>query len=357
MPEIKVLMTGVDKTTKGGMWTVAENYIKSREYNDAVDLKYIPLSVTGPALKKIAFSLKGYFGILSDLITRHPDIMHVHMAERGSVYRKGIAMLLGKLFGCRIICHMHGAEFQDWYESLDEKRRANVRRIVDRSDRVIILGRYWLDFMGTIVPKEKISVLYNAVSVPDENRYDPDAHTVLFLGVVGQRKGAYDLLEAFVECLPDIPEDIDLEYYGPDFEGRIKDAIKEKNAGSRIRYMGWLDTEGKEAVFADTICNVLPSYNEGLPMTILETMACGIPNITTDVAAIPEAVDETNGVIISPGDTDALASAIKRICGSRDLRGRLSEKAYEKARDTFSLDTHIKTVLGLYGQVLKRKSK
>lgn len=335
------------------MWTVAENYINDAAYNEAVDLRYIPLSVTGSIAKRLAFAAGGYAKIAADLLTGKPEIMHVHMAERGSVYRKGLAISMGKLAGCKVIVHMHGAEFREWFEALPERKQARVKRIVGKADRVIILGCYWKGFMATVVPASKIDVVYNAVSAPEENRYNADAGNILFLGVVGQRKGAYDLLDAFCSVLEAIPEDVDLVYYGPDFEGRIEDAIREKNAGTRVRYLGWLGKEEKGQVFAETMCNVLPSYNEGLPMTILETMAYGIPNITTDVAAIPEAVDDRNGLVIKPGDKEALGQAIVNICDSRSLRKALSRESFKRVKEIFSIDKHIERILNIYRGVIK----
>lgn len=75
-------------------------------------------------------------------------------------------------------------------------------------------------------------------------------------------------------------------------------------------YKGWLDKSKQNEVFSNIALNVLPSYNEGLPMSILETMAYGIPNISTRVAAIPEVISDKNGYLIYTGDKKALKEAI-----------------------------------------------
>ena len=90
-------------------------------------------------------------------------------------------------------------------------------------------------------------------------------------------------------------------------------------------------------------------------MTILETMAYGIPNITTDVAAIPEAVNAGNGILIHPGDKAALKDAITAIANDREKRASLSEAAYETALDRFSIEKHIEHILKIYREMEKEK--
>lgn len=346
----KVLMVGTAKSTGGGMWTVANGYITSQLYNKKISLKYIPTFVVGSKLKRVLFAFIAYIRILWDLLIRRPKIMHVHMAEKGSVFRKGIAMLFGKIFGCKIVVHMHGAEFQSWYEALEEEKKNKVTAILNRADKIIILGEYWKPFVSTIVPIDKIVVIYNAVA-QKEKMYNPDGSTLLFLGAVGQRKGAYDLVEAFSGIADKLPENIVLKFYGPDFEKKIGRVIKDSAVSSRIEYCGWLNNVQKSDVFKETICSILPSYNEGLPMTILETMAVGIPNISTRIAAIPEVVDENNGYLINPGNQEQLKQAIIAVCNSREDRIHKSDFAYNTIKKKFNIESNIKQTLFIYKEL------
>lgn len=349
--KIKVLMIGTDKSTGGGMWTVANSYINNETYNESVSLKYVPTYKVGSIIVRASFALEAYIKIILQLLINKPQILHAHMAEKGSVYRKGIAIKIAKVFGCKIVVHMHGAEFQEWYEGLKTSKKHYVASILNEADKIIILGEYWKQFIGTIVSIEKIEVIYNAVE-QKKYIYNPDGSTVLFLGAVGKRKGAYDLVNAFSEIKDRIPKNINLKFYGPDFEKRITDIIYNCSAKERIQYCGWLDTENRYRVFSDTICSVLPSYNEGLPMTILETMSSGIPNISTNIAAIPEVVTASNGFLIEPGDIDALKQALIQICSDRELRIEKSNFSYNDIKNNFGIDKNINAVLSLYRDLL-----
>ena len=118
--------------------------------------------------------------------------------------------------------------------------------------------------------------------------------------------------------------------YGPNPDGDITQRIESHKLQHRAHYMGWADPSQFEQLFSQVAINVLPSYHEGLPMTILETMAYGIANITTAVAAIPEAVNHENGALLQPGDTQMLADAILSLLQNPQLRKEKSDNAYQR---------------------------
>lgn len=350
---MKVLMVGCDKSTKGGMWKVVENYLSSEWFVENTNLKYIPTSITGTFFRKILFTLRAYVKILILFLFDRPDILHVHMSERGSVYRKGIVISIAKIFKTKVIIHMHGAEFEVWYKTLSKNKKEKVRHIINRADRIILLGEYWKSFISSIYPSSQIYILHNAIDVPKKNYYNPEAKSLLFLGVVGQRKGAYDLLLAFQSCIKKIPEDINLIYYGPDYEKKIEKEIENSKMNKRVKYLGYLTDDEKPKIFNNTMISILPSYNEGLPMTILETMAYGIPNISTNIAAIPEVVSNKNGVIIEPGNVEQLAEEILALINNPQQRIEKSNLAFETIQNGFSLKNHMAKLMNLYKDVLE----
>ena len=199
----------------------------------------------------------------------------------------------------------------------------------------------------------KIRVVHNAVRIPEQPLYAPDARKLLFLGAVSRRKGIYDLLDAMKQISPQLDPQWKLELYGPDVTGSISEEIAARGLENRVRYCGWLTPEQRPQVLAQTAVNLLPSYNEGLPMTIMEAMAAGIPSITTRVAAIPEAVTDKNGVLLEPGDVQALGRSILKLCSDAGLRQQMSRSSYETAAEKFSLDGHLCTMETLYKELLE----
>lgn len=201
--------------------------------------------------------------------------------------------------------------------------------------------------------EEKIKVLHNAVYVEAENKANANATDILFYGMLIKRKGIEDLLAAFEKIKDDIPKNIHLRLYGDNKEFDVLKKLKEYHLEERTSYEGWMTSEKRQTVFSNTLINVLPSYNEGLPMTILESMGYGIPNISTNIAAIPEAItDGVNGFTIEPGDVDSLAEKMKSLILHKDLWVKFSNNAYETAKNEFSIKTHFAQLMKIYEQIM-----
>lgn len=353
---MKVLMVGVDKQTKGGMWTVVKNYLDDLDFCEKSGLKYISTAITGSKMKRVMFTACALSKILFELLTGHYDIVHIHMAEKGSVYRKSIIAFFARLFRCKVLLHMHGAEFEKWYKKSSIIQQAYVRRILQKADRIIILGEYWKPFINSLTNgKTQVQVVYNAVKVPISKHYNLKAHNMLFLGAVIKRKGIYDLLEAIKTIDQVLDATVKLWIYGPDVEKNIESIINKMGLEKRVFYKGYMEEAEKKKVFQYIALNILPSWNEGLPMTILETMAEGIPNISTNVAAIPEAVDNENGIIIRPGDIGKLADSILTLIQDDKKREIKSCFAYEKVKEKFSLSCHLSKIIQIYRELEREK--
>ena len=353
---MRVLMVGVSEETMGGMWSVAKNYLENEEFCKATALRYIPTSTVGTKFRRGLFSLKALIKVFAALVSGGYDIVHIHASERGSIYRKSIVMMLAHMFGCKTVLHMHGAEFQKWYEESPQVIKAYTMFFLNRANKIIILGEYCRSFIETLVSdSRKVCTVYNAVHIEEHKEYNRKATNLLFLGAVGRRKGIEDLLDAMTLIDDQLEKCVKLTIYGPIADFPIEEAIKQKGLQKRVSYLGWLGAEQRGQVFAHTAVNVLPSYYEGLPMTILETMAYGIPNITTAIAGIPEAVDCRNGVLVEPGDVSGLAKSISSLMNQEELRLNMSDQAYQKIKECFGLELHFQSVLSIYEKVCSEK--
>ena len=94
---------------------------------------------------------------------------------------------------------------------------------------------------------------------------------------------------------------------------------------------------------------ILPSYNEGLPMSILEAMSYGLPVISTPVGGIPEIVkDGVNGYLIFPGDNEALAEKIELLAKNKELRLRMGQENYKLVSQKYNAGTIINQLKILY---------
>ncbi|MEL7227669.1 MAG: glycosyltransferase family 4 protein, partial [Cyanobacteria bacterium J06576_12] len=102
----------------------------------------------------------------------------------------------------------------------------------------------------------------------------------------------------------------------------------ELGVAERVKFLGWINPAERNQLLQRANAFVLPSYNEGLPMAMLEAMAWALPTISTPVGGIPEFLDDgETGYLVEPGDVEKLAYSMERLIGDEGLRLRLGEQA------------------------------
>lgn len=353
---VSVLMCCSDlNRVKGGMVSVVKNLLSYKGWQNC-EITYIPTHIEGGKLAKAAYFAIAYGRVLFRLMFTKVDLVHLHVSERGSVYRKAALLRLAKRFGKPVILHHHGADFDPFFRALPEKDKAFVVRFLEAADTNVVLSEQIQQEFQDRTPLARLSVLYNAVPVPPENRYDPDRSLILTLGRLGERKGTYDLLKAIKALDDELPESVKVCLCGDGETQKVEEWVRANGLEHRIAHIGWTAGEEKEALLKKTMCHVLASYREGLPMAILETMALGIPNISTRIASIPEVIDSgEQGILIEPGDVEALKTALRQMCGDRQMRKRMSDASYKTIRARFSVDACGKRLEEIYHEILENK--
>lgn len=357
--KLKILMVGVGEETQGGMWAVAQGYLNSREYALFADVSYVATStsVTSSKTQKAVRAISGLESIRKKLASREFDLVHVHMAERGSFFRKALVMLLAEHFNVPVVLHMHGGEFDDFFRQASERLRHFVRTALRKADRVIVLGKRFEELYASIgVDPSKIVVIPNAVDVPSQNPYDVESKDVTFLGLVSNSKGLPEYFDAIERCAPLLDTRTHFKLFGPIGDFDPNHEIEKRAIGKIVSYGGFLDAEGKDEQLRRSCVLVLPSRFEVFPLCVIEAMAYGVPVVVTDVGSINEAVTNgVSGMLVSPQDVDELASALMAILGDSARRSKMSEAAYATAVDRYSMASHVSNVERVYREVLRER--
>lgn len=315
MKKIHVIMAGNHSTVKGGISSVVNQILGYDWSRDGIDMTYVATYRGGNAMKKILVFLQSYLTILSRFIFKKPEILYMHMSYRGSFHRKYLLHRLARSFKVRTIIHLHGSEFKDWYDQSKPKVQGKIRRLLKESEAFIVLGDKWLSRIQTIEEQTNTLVLNNTVHIPDNVVSQPEQTlNFLFLGVLIPRKGVADLLEA-IKLLKDKGLDLDNVIFQIAGSGPQEDELHQLcgNLGIQdsVDFLGWVDPEGVRKAIKKAHVFVLPSYNEGLPIAILEAISFGMPVVATDVGDVSTAVlHGDNGYLFEPGDKDQLASLL-----------------------------------------------
>lgn len=273
------------------------------------------------------------------------SLLHIHLSVRGSSYRKAVLARLARLLGVPYVIHLHGTDYKEFWDGTHGVLRAELGRMFDGSQGILVLGAYWAKVVGELRPTAipKITVLPNATAAVERRarRAAPEQGVhISFLGQLGQRKGSADLLEALAQ-LKGLPGwTATLAGDGPVAETRQQ--VEALGLAGRVEVPGWISTSQRTALLDRTGMLVLPSYAENLPMVILEAFAHGVPVISTPVGAIPEVIlPERNGLLVDPGDVPALAAAIHRLVTEPELRSRMGEAARQDHAARFEMNRYL----------------
>src|SRR5215211_6357455 len=155
---------------------------------------------------------------------------------------------------------------------------------------------------------------------------------VLFVGRLASQKGVGTLVSA-AALLKDRSARVLLVGDGPERKA-LERRARRIGVGDRLRFEGFVAQERLPAVLAHADLLVLPSLYEELGTVLLEAMQAGLPIVASRTGGIPDVIEDgVNGMLVPPGDPEALARAIDRLLADRDLARRLSEEAQQRAKD------------------------
>lgn len=302
--------------------------------------------VFGAALFKLTYLLIFY----------HVGIVHIHMASRGSYKRKALIIRLVKLFNSKAILHLHGAEFQQFYNNeCSNDKQEHIRKTFDLADAVIVLSSQWHSWMKTIVSNpKKVHVVYNAVETLNINRSNTEQGRILFLGRLGERKGVKDLINAFSMIVAEFPH-ARLTLGGDGDVATFKQQVENLGISSNVDFLGWVSGEQKHAWLSKADIYCLPSYNEGFPMGVLEAMSANIPIIASTAGGIPDAInDGIDGLLIEAGDVEMLATHLKTLISDRALNATYSTTAKKKFINNFSKQAVFPELNKIYTELMSK---
>jgi glycosyltransferase involved in cell wall biosynthesis len=245
-----------------------------------------------------------------------------------------------------------------------------LRYLNPRLDRVICVAEavrsYFLNMrlLGFRLPPERFVTIHKGHDLAwyadrpadlSEFRIPSDAFVVGCVANLRPRKGVEVLVDAFGALPPDLP--IYLLLVGHMHGKKLDRAIASNRNAERIRRAGF--RKDAPAVIAACDASVLPSLKrEGLPKTVIESMAYAVAPIVTNVGGSPELVaDGGSGLVVPPGDAQALAGAILRLHRDRALCKRLGENARQRIASEFNIRTTVEKYLELCRELLGREER
>lgn len=354
---MKVLFVAPFDGVTGGIMRWAEHIFNYYQTLNDSDIKMDKFSIgrkyavnKGQPIKRIINAIKDYGRTIRDykhcLRNNKYDIAHISTSASLSLLKDMLMIRIAHRCGTKTVIHFHFGRIPELQKQNNWEWKL-IKKVISKSDSVIVMTESSYKTLTDcgysnvhLVPNPLSSTITDYISKrPDKDRIPG---TILFVGHVIKTKGVEELVDACVHI-----ENVKLKIIGHATD-EMKNLLRQKGANSKIDD-SWLELTGElpyEQVLNEMQrCDlfVLPTYTEGFPNVILESMACGCAIVTTKVGAIPEMLKEDDsgkyGILIEPANTKELESAIKTMLGDENLKNQCRQNAQRRVLERYSMPT------------------
>lgn len=272
-----------------------------------------------------------------------PEAVLMHTSRGYALYRDLVHLdsICSGNNAIRCVLIHHVNVFQAFMSPIQTINK-RIRALLKSMDLILFLSRSTMDsfIAAGVTSHERCAVVSTFHGYGDETyeRVPSDANHILYMGHLFKEKGLEELISA-------------ARYFDPqgwvfdvcgtgvsDIENELTRLSKSDQ--SCISYHGFVGGEKKELLFKKAKVFLLPSYAEGMPISLLEAMHFGCVPVASDVGAIPEVIDGNNGVLIAPRSSKAIIDGIAWAIAGYDV---FSKHAVESAKK-YTLEGHIRSM-------------
>ncbi len=354
----KVLVVATSRKTRGGITSV----VKAHEMGEQWKLyhcRWISTHRDRWGIIKLLYLVCGLSQYL--IVLPFYDLVHIHLSEPVSAFRKFPFMLWAKLWRKKTIVHFHSFSPDT---TVHGRFRWIYRYLFSHADAVITLSEYWRNVVAEEYRLgDKVKIIYNPCPVQEDqgilsfcaDDYEvrwSKTYSILYAGTVNARKGYVDMIKAFARIAKKYPDWM-IVFAGNGEIGQGMALATDLGISSQTLFLGWVTGEAKERAFREATIFCLPSYAEGFPMAVLDAWTYGLPVITTPVGGIPDiAQDGKNMLLFTPGDVAGLACQMERMISDCELRENIAKESRLLAQTTFNVGTINRQIEKLYEELL-----
>jgi glycosyltransferase involved in cell wall biosynthesis len=174
---------------------------------------------------------------------------------------------------------------------------------------------------------------------------------VLFLGRLEAEKGVFELVDAVAAARAAVP-DLRLVCAGSGDRAPLLQHAQRHGIADAVKFTGWVGPSGKRVLLDSAAVLALPSYAEGMPMSLLEAMAAGVPVVAAAVGGVPEVVaDGVSGFLVAPGDGATLSRLLRKLLVDRELGARVGAAGRATVQARFAPDKALALLEQVYADL------
>jgi glycosyltransferase involved in cell wall biosynthesis len=369
MGKKRVLFVGSFKNTAkdgsvGGQMYACKSLISSA-LSERVE--WILLDSTGdsvpppPISRRLFFALKRVIKFIYFIIKYRPQVTLIFTANGTSFLEKGAMVLIASIFPIKTILAPRAGPLEGEIKR-NKIFRSFVRLVLRQSTFVVCQGSFWKDFFSEIEPTDQDKYInipnwidldnycYNDKrNITNRHRKEEEAIMILFMGWIQSDKGVFDLYSALSEeALKNKRLHIAILGDGPAREELITSSTKQNNPNHSYEFPGWVHGTLKANYLAKADIFILPSYSEGMPNSLMEAMASGVPSIATNVGAVKDLIgNNESGLIVKVGDIKGISNAILYYINKTSETERMIQSARQIILNNHSLEIASKKIQNL----------
>ena len=299
-------------------------------------------------------------------VIKNCDLVHAH----GHVYMSSyLAGKVAKKYKKPFILTQHNT-FIDYQSLLNIFEHLNDltigKAVLKDADRIITVSKKTMEYVRRLgADRSKTSVIYNGVDIDTfhpENKGESrkklglpkNRNIILSVRRLVYKNGLDTLIESVPLVARNHPDTLFIVAGKGPSKKLIEDRIKEQGIEDNIKLTGFVPDRLLPVYYDAADYFVLPSASgEGLPLVLLEAMACGLPVIATTVGGTPEIVKHMkNGVLVPPRNPEAMAETISKLLSEERLGPAIGEEARRIVEDRFTWEKNLRQLQSIYSEFL-----
>ncbi len=299
-------------------------------------------------------------------VIRKCDLVHAH----GHVYLPSyLAGKIAKKYKKPFILTQHNTfiDYQSWLNIVEHLNDMAIgKAVLKAADRVITVSKKTMEYVCKLgADKSKTSVIYNGVDIDTfhpENKGESrkklglpkNRKIVLSVRRLVYKNGLGTLIESVPLVARNHPDTLFVVAGKGPSRKLVEDRIKELGIEDNVKLTGFVPDRLLPVYYDAADYFILPSASgEGLPLVLLEAMACGLPVIATTVGGTPEIIKHMkNGVLVPPRNPKAIAEAISKLLSEERLGPTIGEEARRNVEDRFTWEKNLCQLQSIYSEFL-----
>lgn len=341
----RVLIVGDSRRMKGGVSTVISSWECSYIW-EKYNCYWLQCQINSSFVLKLLYLIRGLF--IGLFIVPFYSIIHFHTTPGNSMIVQMPIYLYSLLWRKKIIIHLHvGNQLEQFINN-----RVFIF-VLKHADLVLTLGNKWKLLLEEKLPiKLNVDYLYNpAPGINKQNKY---SKYFLFAAYLNINKGYDTLIKAF-SLIKEKYYDWKLVICGTGDVKEVKKLIRKYGVESQVELPGWIVGEDKERFFKNAFAYCMTSKQEGLPMSVLESMSYGVPVISTPVGCLPDfLIEKENVLFFDYGNEKELSKKMELLIDNICLRKQLVNNALCLIKEQFSIEQISHKLDSIYQTLLNK---